>query len=168
MVVRETFFPLSLTLSTRSSCFSVSVDSPLTSSSSSPSFMPAPSAALPLSTSLRKWTIILKKRKKKIRYFVFWFFFKLKIIHCSLFPHMCVPMASSPGAAGNRNHQTCWPGWISGLCRASYLEWQRLARWAFFVLHSSSHSRCQSPGWWCDCHIFSATLNKTNRQKMVN
>lgn len=81
-----------------------------------------------------------------------------------MFPHLCVPMVSSPGAAGSRNHQTRWPHWISWLCRASYLEWQRLVRWAFFVLHSSSHSRCQSPGWWCDFHIFSATLNTTSKQ----
>lgn len=161
-MVRETFFPLSLTLSTTSWCFSVSVDSSLTSRRSSPSFMPALSAALPLSTSRRKWTVISKDQM-----FSCCCFQTENTIFRSLFPHMCVRTACSPGAGGSRSSRTCWPGCISWLCRASYLEWQRLAGWASFVLCRSSHSRCQPPGWWCDCHFFSATLNTTNRQKVA-
>ena len=158
MVVRDTCCPLSLTLSTISSCFSDSTDSPLTSSSRSPSFIPALSAGLPLCISRRTWTsgqtqgdIQIKGWSRGSTFWIFFFF------AFPAFSHSCVPRAPSPAEGGSRSPRTHWPGGVSGLCKAGYAEQRWWAGLGFAVGCSSARSRCQSLGWWWNCHIFSST-----------
>lgn len=70
--------------------------------------------------------------------------------------YMCVLMVPSPAAARSRSPQAQRPGGLLWPYEAGYVEQPCWVGWASSAACRSSHSRCQSLGWWCHCHIFSS------------